>query len=69
MIEFQDSEGRLIVVFPAGRHQYCVYVDGKCAALYRSGQEAVEHAKSLVAEQSAEPTTSSKIFLYKVLPE
>jgi hypothetical protein len=51
MIEFQDDRGRLVVVFRAGYRQYCVFVDGEWEAEFRTGKEAVEHAKSIIVVQ------------------
>lgn len=55
MIEFQDSRGRLIVVFRVGRTKFCVFVDGKCEGVFRSGSEAVEYARSLLERADNKP--------------
>lgn len=56
MIEFQDSKGRLIVVFRAGYSQYCVFVNGQCEAEFPSGKEAMEHARTLAERPAHDPT-------------
>jgi hypothetical protein len=55
MIELLDPKGRLIVVWRAGRTQFCVFIDGKCEAEFRSGREALAYAKSLAAQQDDQP--------------
>jgi hypothetical protein len=57
MLELQDPDGRLIVVWRAGRTQFFVYIDGKCEAEFRSGSEAVKFAKSLAVQQGDEPAS------------
>jgi hypothetical protein len=47
MIEFLDKSGHLIVVFQAGRREFGVYVQGRCVAVFRSGKEALDHARFL----------------------
>jgi hypothetical protein len=56
MIELQDPDGRLIVVWRAGRTEFLVYRDGKCEAEFCSGSEAVNFAKSLAERQNDEHT-------------
>jgi hypothetical protein len=50
MISLHDNSGRLIVVLPVGRRRYGVFVEGEWVGEFRSGQEALAYAQSLVAK-------------------
>jgi hypothetical protein len=52
MIEFNDPGDRLIVVLRVERKKYCVYVEGKSAASFPSGREALDCGNSLAKGQS-----------------
>jgi hypothetical protein len=60
MIEFNDPVGRLIVVLRVARKNYCVYVEGKWAASFLSGREALDCGKSLAKGQSDSSDPSPK---------
>jgi hypothetical protein len=58
MIEFNDSDGRLLVVLRVERKTYCVFVDGKRVATLPSGREALDYARSLASQDQGESPQS-----------
>lgn len=55
IIPLLDTEDRFVAVFRAGRYEYCVMLNHKIQATYRTCQEAAKHAKRLAGEPPFEP--------------
>lgn len=55
IIPLLDIEDRIIAAFRAGRHEFCVMLNHKVQATYRTCKEAAEHARRLASEPPFEP--------------
>lgn len=55
IIPILDADDRFIAVFRYNPHSYCVMLNHKVQATYRTCKEAAEHARRLASEPPFEP--------------